>query len=240
MTTEFNRRNDIAPAAEDVDPAQHGDHPEQPDAEARTARSEGVDLGAHGRQASSAPGQPPRDPALDAAETRPPGLGPDSPPQYPRPQGFDPEAHGRGSQTPGFDPRGEIAGDPMAHHAQGQHVQTPGRPERADAADRKPNGGAGNGGRILADADQGQLREQWREVQGSFVDDPKDAVTRADGLVGDAIAQLTDRCGRRREELESQWSRGDAADTEAMRQALRGYRELFDQLLGTASGATNM
>ncbi|MEC3917515.1 hypothetical protein [Nocardia sp. CDC160] len=88
--------------------------------------------------------------------------------------------------------------------------------------------------------DVGQLRDQWREVQTRFVDDPKDAVTRADGLVSDALQQLTDRCSRRREELESRWQRGDAADTEEMRQALRGYRELFDQLLGTASGATNM
>ncbi|MTE16851.1 hypothetical protein [Nocardia aurantiaca] len=84
------------------------------------------------------------------------------------------------------------------------------------------------------------LREQWRDIQIRFVDDPKDAVTRADGLVADALEQLTDRCARRREELESRWARGDAADTEEMRQALRGYRELFDQLAGMASEATNM
>ncbi|AYF76467.1 hypothetical protein D7D52_24555 [Nocardia yunnanensis] len=90
------------------------------------------------------------------------------------------------------------------------------------------------------DAGTAQLRDHWRDVQIMFVDDPKDAVTRADALVAEALEQLTDRCSRRREELESRWSRGDAADTEEMRQALRGYRELFDQLLGTASGATNI
>ncbi|MEC3956446.1 hypothetical protein VMT65_25660 [Nocardia sp. CDC153] len=100
--------------------------------------------------------------------------------------------------------------------------------------------GQGHDNQRAEQFDAGQLRDQWREVQTRFVDDPKDAVTRADGLVSDALQQLTDRCSRRREELESRWQRGDAADTEEMRQALRGYRELFDQLLGTASGATNM
>ncbi|MGV9666296.1 hypothetical protein ACWDUL_28400 [Nocardia niigatensis] len=88
--------------------------------------------------------------------------------------------------------------------------------------------------------DQNPLREQWRDIQIRFVDDPRDAVTRADGLVAEALEQLSDRCARRREELESRWARGDAADTEEMRQALRGYRDLFDQLSGTASGAMNI
>ncbi|MGW4244724.1 hypothetical protein [Nocardia sp. NPDC004722] len=96
-------------------------------------------------------------------------------------------------------------------------------------------------GETVAKPGNGQLSEHWREVQIRFVDDPKDAVTRADALVADALTQLTDRFSRRREELESRWARGDAADTEEMRQALRGYRELFDQLVGgTASGAMNM
>lgn len=91
------------------------------------------------------------------------------------------------------------------------------------------------------DGDPGRLRDQWRDIQAGFVDDPKDAVTRADALVGDALEQLTDQCSRRREQLESEWARGEAADTEVLRTALRGYRDLFDQLVGgTASEATNM
>lgn len=149
---------------------------------------------------------------------------------------------------------------PFADPATRQHY--PGGDPKFGAADpvppQQPHGGQQQrGDRLFADGDPGrrqhpgnghtqadsgsaQLREQWREVQTQFVDDPKDAVTRADALVADALQQLTDRCSRRREELESRWARGEAADTEEMRQALRGYRELFDQLLGTASGATNM
>ncbi|MBL1079352.1 hypothetical protein JK358_33600 [Nocardia sp. 2] len=99
----------------------------------------------------------------------------------------------------------------------------------------------GNGGdRLLAEADMGRLRDQWREVQTRFVDDPQDAVTKADQLVDNTIQQLTQSCAQRREDLSQRWSRGESADTEALRQALRGYRDLFDQLVGTASAARNM
>lgn len=100
-----------------------------------------------------------------------------------------------------------------------------------------------NGGQSIPGApDTDKLREQWREVQTTFVDDPRDAVTRADDLVSGALQQLTDGYAQRLQELESRWSSDNDTDTEALRQALRGYRDLFDQLVKTASagGATNM
>ncbi|WP_067686047.1 hypothetical protein [Nocardia jejuensis] len=121
------------------------------------------------------------------------------------------------------------------------------RYDSLSGVDSAPSPGTGSvpaagddGSRLLAEADQRRLREEWREVQTQFVDDPKDAVSRADTLVDDAIRQLTDSCAQRRQQLESGWSQGQDVDTEALRQALRGYRDLFDQLVGTASVAKNI
>ncbi|MEV6773484.1 hypothetical protein AB0N05_33115 [Nocardia sp. NPDC051030] len=117
---------------------------------------------------------------------------------------------------------------------------TPAPGDSAQSAD-KPISTTGNGGdQLLAEPEVQRLRGQWREVQTLFVDDPRDAVTRANELVDGAIHQLADTCAQRRQELETQWSRSEDADTEALRQALRGYRHLFDQLVGgAASVATN-
>lgn len=105
-----------------------------------------------------------------------------------------------------------------------------------------PTGGSTEGAQPNSGAtDPTPLRTRWREVQTMFVDDPRDAVTRADALVSDAIAQLTDTFAHRLQELEGAWAHEDAADTEELRQALRGYRDLFDQLMtASAGGATNM
>ncbi|WP_054816322.1 hypothetical protein [Nocardia arizonensis] len=73
------------------------------------------------------------------------------------------------------------------------------------------------------------LRTRWRELQGTFVDTPRDAVARADDLVAELIHQLTAAYAERRDALAAGWS--DRTDTEELRQALRRYRALFDQLL---------
>lgn len=88
-------------------------------------------------------------------------------------------------------------------------------------------------GPLIAVSEVERLRIQWRELQGLFVDNPQDAVTRADELVGGTIQQLTDVYADRKQDLENRWSRGESADTEDLRQALRGYRAFFDQLLST-------
>lgn len=60
------------------------------------------------------------------------------------------------------------------------------------------------------------LRARWHDIQSGFVDDPHAAVASADGLV--------------REALHASGLRG--ADTEILRQALRGYRTILESLLG--------
>ncbi|RCG33123.1 hypothetical protein DQ384_01375 [Sphaerisporangium album] len=72
------------------------------------------------------------------------------------------------------------------------------------------------------------FQQRWREVQAGFVDDPRDAVQRADELVEEAVATLT----ARRQGLVDRWKNSDQGDTEQLRLALREYRSLLDELVG--------
>ncbi len=78
-----------------------------------------------------------------------------------------------------------------------------------------------------------ELRGRWDEIQAGFVDEPRGAVERADGLVADAISKLADGFARTRGEMEEQWKRGDEVSTEDLRQALKRYRSFFTRLLNT-------
>ncbi|MFC9441042.1 hypothetical protein, partial [Nocardia sp. NPDC057030] len=88
---------------------------------------------------------------------------------------------------------------------------------------------------LFADADLDRLRTQWREVQGAFVDNPRDAVTQADQIVSDVIYQLTTVYAERKRVLEQRSAGLGEADTEDLRQALRGYRGFFRRLLSIES-----
>ncbi|WP_405164892.1 hypothetical protein OG203_07210 [Nocardia sp. NBC_01499] len=91
------------------------------------------------------------------------------------------------------------------------------------------------GAALFADADLDRLRTQWREVQGNFVDNPRDAVTKADQIVADVIYQLTTAYAERKRVLEERSAGLQEADTEELRQALRGYRGFFRRLLSIES-----
>lgn len=96
------------------------------------------------------------------------------------------------------------------------------------------NGTVGNGmvaDSLFADKDLSDLRSRWTEVQATFVDDPRDCVKKADGLVSDTVEQLTSSFSHARSRLEEQWSRGEEASTEDLRLALKRYRDFFDRLL---------
>ena len=75
-----------------------------------------------------------------------------------------------------------------------------------------------------------RLRSRWTEIQGDFVDDPRQAVKEADALVGDAMQRLPELFAKE-SELEQQWDRGDNVTTEDLRLALRRYHAFFDRLL---------
>jgi hypothetical protein len=84
---------------------------------------------------------------------------------------------------------------------------------------------------LFAETELSDLRSRWGDVQAGFVDDPRECIQKADGLVSDVVEQLTTGIAGARARLESQWSRGEQASTEDLRVALMRYREFFERLL---------
>lgn len=72
------------------------------------------------------------------------------------------------------------------------------------------------------------FKARWDEVQIGFVDDPAQAVRRADELVAEVMKNLAETFADERASAES---RMDQGDTEQMRVALRRYRSFFQRLL---------
>ncbi len=109
-----------------------------------------------------------------------------------------------------------------------------GEAERTPADERTAGGQREVGDQpLFGAADVERLRTAWRQLQGSFVDSPHDAVTQADDLVMATVQQLSATLAERKQSLERLWSREEDGDTEDLRLALRSYRAFFDQLVGT-------
>jgi hypothetical protein len=75
------------------------------------------------------------------------------------------------------------------------------------------------------------LRTRWKEVQVAFVDEPREAVHKADTLVASAMKRLAEVFSEERSRLEEQWDRGGNVSTEDLRVALQRYRTFFERLL---------
>ncbi len=84
---------------------------------------------------------------------------------------------------------------------------------------------------LFASDEAESLRSRWDGIQARFVDEPRDAVEKADALVGDVMQRLSDGFGAERSRLEREWDRGDRVSTEDLRVALKRYRSFFDRLL---------
>ena len=63
------------------------------------------------------------------------------------------------------------------------------------------------------------------------MDEPRDAVQKADGLVAEAIKRLAEMFANEGSGLETRWDRGEDVSTEDLRQALQRYRSFFARLL---------
>ncbi len=106
------------------------------------------------------------------------------------------------------------------------------RAER-EAVDRSRTPDAtGDGDSFLDRSELTTYQDRWRDLQASFIDDPRTAVTRAHALVGDLVNSLQETFTRERTGLEGQWNRNET-DTEALRLALQRYRAFFNRLLST-------
>jgi hypothetical protein len=84
---------------------------------------------------------------------------------------------------------------------------------------------------LFPDAELGDFRHRWQNVQSGFVDDPRTAVRQADELVASLMKRLADIFADERGKLERDWDKGGDVSTEDLRQALQRYRSFFDRLL---------
>jgi len=117
------------------------------------------------------------------------------------------------------DPGDDVLADRGTDSAQAQPQPSP-----ADSP-------AGERGSLLPDDQTERFTTRWKEIQASFVDEPRDSVAQADALVADLMQRLAAGFSAERERLEGQWDSGDDVSTEDLRVALTRYRSFFDRLL---------
>lgn len=91
--------------------------------------------------------------------------------------------------------------------------------------------GSAAGESLFAEHELSILRSRWADVQASFVDDPRESVQKADGIVADLVDRLTAGLAEARSRLEGHWARGEEVSTENLRVALKRYRDFFEKLL---------
>ena len=105
--------------------------------------------------------------------------------------------------------------------------------ELAKDLERTPSGKADHSATtaLFPENESRDFHKRWTDIQTAFVDEPRQAVERADELVAEVIKRLADSFARERSQLEGQWGRGDNVSTEDLRVALQRYRAFFDRLL---------
>ncbi|MBV8199116.1 MAG: hypothetical protein JOZ15_00695 [Acidobacteria bacterium] len=87
-------------------------------------------------------------------------------------------------------------------------------------------------GQLLLDEEQKRgLRQRWGQIQGSFIDSPRQAVADADREVKELVSSLGRFFEEQRAGLEKAWSEGDEVSTERLRVTLQRYRAFFERLL---------
>jgi hypothetical protein len=111
--------------------------------------------------------------------------------------------------------------------------------DQADQADKQPiplpasttTSSITDAGPLFPDDELNNFRARWKEVQTSFVDEPRHAVEQADSLVANVVKRVAEQFAAERATLEDQWGKGDNVSTEDLRQSLKRYRSFFDRLL---------
>ncbi|HSV44326.1 MAG TPA: hypothetical protein VLJ58_00935 [Ramlibacter sp.] len=108
--------------------------------------------------------------------------------------------------------------------------------QRSDATitqvETRPEGAQAEPLAALFDPDiAANFHTRWSEVQIGFVDDPRQAVKKADELVAQVMTSLAESFAQQRASIEADVNTGDKASTENLRVALRRYRSFFERLL---------
>ncbi|MFI6519273.1 hypothetical protein ACIBF1_27220 [Spirillospora sp. NPDC050679] len=149
-------------------------------------------------------------------------------PEGTRPEGTRPEGGHEGVATSFPEPRSgahERGAGQGAEQGAGQ-----GAGQRGAVPD---NGGELRLERLLEAGDAARFRERWHEVQSGFVDDPHEAVQRADELSAEVVNALGQALANHKRSLDEHWrtEKDERPDTERLRLALRGYRHFLDRIL---------
>jgi hypothetical protein len=130
----------------------------------------------------------------------------------------------------------ELAGRPdhTEPRASERDERAPGGDDRSRGAardDRSRGAGSEEQAPLLSSSSSSGFSTRWQDVQAKFVDEPREAVREADGLVAEVIQTLAGSFADQRHQLEEQWSKGSEVSTEDLRQALMQYRSFFQRLL---------
>jgi hypothetical protein len=75
-----------------------------------------------------------------------------------------------------------------------------------------------------------EYQHRFEALQAEFIERPKETVEKAESLIEEAVDQMMNSLRDRVRRVHSEM--GDGADTERLRLAMRGYRDLFDALGG--------
>ncbi|MFC4052441.1 hypothetical protein ACFOY4_22375 [Actinomadura syzygii] len=102
-------------------------------------------------------------------------------------------------------------------------AKTPGPAEKRGSAEKRAQ--------LLDPAEAERFRQRWHDVQAAFVDDPGEAVRRADDLASDAVDALGRAIAAHRQTLTEGRDDQGKSDTERLRLALHGYRDLLNQVI---------
>lgn len=141
------------------------------------------------------------------------------------------------SQMSANDAQPDFTGSPrpvnIANAQEPAEVRDPQFPDlRPDpVANAAQTGDPDSRGPLFAEQDLRDLRARWNAAQSEFVDDPRQAVQKADALVENVVQRLSDEFTGERNRLEQQWDTGNNVSTEDLRQAIKRYRSFFDRLL---------
>jgi hypothetical protein len=111
------------------------------------------------------------------------------------------------------------------------HAGSPAAAAPATAATGTADGSA----TLLEPGHAEELRRRWDAIKASFVDDPGEAVRRAERLAEEVMAEVAHTVDARRRDLiarrEGIDDRDDKARTERLRVVLHGYRGVLDPVL---------
>jgi hypothetical protein len=126
--------------------------------------------------------------------------------------------------------------DDGRHHLREQeHPSSPGADgtvaaAAASAGVSRTEASSGDRERLVTVERAHSYGSRWDDVKGDFVDEPRQAVAKADALVGELLDELGQLFAQQRRGIERDLDNNDAS-TEDLRVALRRYRSFFDRLL---------